>query len=351
MLNKLLNSLGLERRNSFSDGVVTALLNRANAGSVGAQATAAVEACSSLVARAFAAAEVTAPTPWGAALTPEFLSACGRALIRYGQFTAYISRREAFTILIPCHSVSLSGGARPSTWRYRLSLAGPSETFTRQNVEPSNVIHVRYQIDASKPWEGIGPLQAAVLSGTLSSATVNALGLEASGPCGYLLPVAGESDPTALVADLKALKGQLAVVESQRSAFATGPANAGPGSDEWEPRRFGPTPPVALVQQARLASEEIYAACGLSGVFSESQQGNAAREAWRRALFGVLQPLGNILLHELQAKLSPEISLAWTELRASDLSGRARAFQSMTGAGMDIARAAALSGLMESDAP
>jgi hypothetical protein len=35
---------------------------------------------------------------------------------------------------------------------------------------------------------------------------------------------------------------------------------------------------------------------------------------------------------------------------ASDLSGRARAFQSMVGGGMDVSKAAALAGLMDADA-
>ena len=45
----------------------------------------------------------------------------------------------------------------------------------------------------------------------------------------------------------------------------------------------------------------------------------------------------------------PGLRLVWDELRASDLAGRARAFQSMVGAGMDIAKAAALPGLTEAE--
>ena len=41
-----------------------------------------------------------------------------------------------------------------------------------------------------------------------------------------------------------------------------------------------------------------------------------------------------------------DIALDWDELRASDIAGRARAFQSMVGAGMDLAKAAGLAGLM-----
>ena len=40
------------------------------------------------------------------------------------------------------------------------------------------------------------------------------------------------------------------------------------------------------------------------------------------------------------------MTLSWQEVRASDLSGRARAFQSMVGGGMAIAEAVAVAGLM-----
>ena len=58
------------------------------------------------------------------------------------------------------------------------------------------------------------------------------------------------------------------------------------------------------------------AVCGLNAGLWGGSQAAAVREAWRLCLFGVLSPLGR---------------LVESELRASDLSGRARAFQSMVG--------------------
>ena len=112
--------------------------------------------------------------------------------------------------------------------------------------------------------------------------------------------------------------------------------------------RFGAEPPASMVQLLSAASQEIYSACGLhQGLWS----GDAAstREAWRLALFGVLSPLGKLVEAELRDKLDDEVSLSWTELRASDLSGRARAFQSMVGGGMPIDQAVAVAGLMVED--
>ena len=70
---------------------------------------------------------------------------------------------------------------------------------------------------------------------------------------------------------------------------------------------------------------------------------------WRLTLFGVLSPLGKKVERELQDNLEDSITLSWQELRASDLCGRARAFQSMVNGGMGVERAAALAGLMMED--
>ena len=71
----------------------------------------------------------------------------------------------------------------------------------------------------------------------------------------------------------------------------------------------------------------------------------ALREAWRIALFGVVPPLGKMVQAELAAKLDDDITLGWTEMRASDLSGRARAFGSLVKSGLSIAAAAAEAGI------
>ena len=57
--------------------------------------------------------------------------------------------------------------------------------------------------------------------------------------------------------------------------------------------------------------------------------------------------MANIILEELRSKLEvPDLKFGFQELRASDLAGRARAFQSMTTSGMEAGKAAALSGLV-----
>ena len=101
-------------------------------------------------------------------------------------------------------------------------------------------------------------------------------------------------------------------------------------------------------KQLELSSREIWAAVGFNASLFEGSQAAAVREAWRLALFGVLAPLGRLVESELRGKLG-DVTLDWRELRASDLSGRARAFQSMVGGGMPVADAVAIAGLMVED--
>lgn len=108
--------------------------------------------------------------------------------------------------------------------------------------------------------------------------------------------------------------------------------------------RLGAEPPGSLVSQAELATKEVLAACGVSPALFDAKSATGAREAWRQLLFGTVAPLGRIVTAELQGKLHSDIMITWQELRASDIQGRARAFQSLTGGGMDAGKAAEIVG-------
>ena len=77
--------------------------------------------------------------------------------------------------------------------------------------------------------------------------------------------------------------------------------------------------------------------------------GRGSREAYRQALFGVISPLGKLVESELRDRLEADIKITWGEARGADISGRARAFQSLVGGGMDIQNAAAASGVLIKD--
>ena len=115
---------------------------------------------------------------------------------------------------------------------------------------------------------------------------------------------------------------------------------------ELKSQRFGAEPPQSLVNLHEIAGREVMAACGFNAALFGAGGSAGTREAWRLALFGVLSPLGRKVEAELQLKMEDDVTITWGELRASDLSGRARAFQSMVVGGKSVEEASAIAGLM-----
>ena len=333
------------RDDSYADTLIAALVARVQGKTALAlpSATSALEACAGLVGRGFMAAEVAGRPALVDAITPACMELIGRSLIRIGQVVFLIDTTGGRLRLLPAETHDVQGGPMPDEWEYRLTLAGPSRTLTYDYVPASSVLHFRYAADASRPWLGNGPIQVAALAGKLSAETANVLADESSGPVGSLLgiPKDGDDDSvTSLKADIRNAAGRVALLE-------TGDwDNAGSASVNLKAQRFGAEPPQSLVNLMEIASREVINACGLNVALFGMGNAAAVREAWRLALFGVLSPLGKLVEAELQAKLEDAVTIGWQELRASDLSGRARAMQSMVGAGMELSKAVAISGLM-----
>ena len=336
------------RDDSYSDTLIAALLSRAQGKTLAIPtATAALEACAGTVGRGFAASEVSGPDALARALTPGVLELVGRSLIRRGEVVFLIETTAGKLRLIPAETHDVEGSPFPEEWEYKLTLGGPSRTVTYDYVPAASVLHFKYAVDASTPWRGNGPVQVAALAGKLSAETVRALADESSGPVGRLLgiPVDGaDATVEGLKADIKNAAGRVALLETGDWGNAGGDTKV-----DLKTERFGAEPPASLVQLVTIASQEVYSACGLNQALWGGSQAAAVREAWRLCLFGVLSPLGRMVESELQDKLEDTVTLSWQELRASDLSGRARAFQSMVGGGMAVAEAMSVAGLMVED--
>lgn len=334
----------LEAR-SYTDAITAALLSTAAGDTtVKATATGALEACAGFWGRALAAAEVDASDRARMVLSPACLNLLGRTLIAHGEMLLLIRVRMGELRLYPAQSWDVYGDPDPRTWRYRVTLGGASTIETYEDVPAASVVHVQYSFDPREPWRGQSPLTVARLAGRLSAETMAALGDEASGPRGSFMPVPVDGqDPTiaTMKADARNAKGAMLFAELGDWDNAGGRRAAG-----WMQQRFGADPPVGLVELAKRASMEVYAACGLSMALFDESDGTSKREAYRQALHGSIAPVGRIVADELSRKLDEEISLDWTELRAADIAGRARAFQSLVGGGMDIAAAAAASGIL-----
>ena len=166
--------------------------------------------------------------------------------------------KKAELRLIPCGSWDVRGGWEPESWFYRVDTFGPSGNVT-VFVPGSKILHCMFSYDPARPWLGLSPLQWASLTGTLAANLESKLGEEAGGSVGHLLPVpqdAGASDDDeddeaadkpldALRSDLANLKGRTALVETTSSGWGEG-RGAAPAFGDWQPRRFGASPPQTL---------------------------------------------------------------------------------------------------------
>ena len=197
-------------RRSYESLVVAGLEAQASAVLVPV-AVAAVEAAAGVWSRAFGAAEIEGGR---GAITPAVLGSIGRRLIRTGESVHLIDVDLGGHVrLLDVAQHDVTGGSSPGSWRYRVTVAGPSAT-TYRVTGADGVCHVRYSVDGAAPWRGRGPLSWASVTGRLAAAVEVALADETGGPVGHLIPVpadtGGEDDDpfAALKRDIRALRGK-----------------------------------------------------------------------------------------------------------------------------------------------
>ena len=150
-----------------------------------------------------------------------------------------------------------------------------------------------------------------------------------------------ETDPLAeLRADIRRARGKALLMETTAAGWGEGAA-AAPRKD-WQAQRLGPNPPGQHGGRHGAGFTEVLAACGIPPGMFQKMGDSGQREAYRRFVTLTIEPLGRMVGAELSAKLETKIGLDFSGLFAHDLAGRARAFQSMVGAGMDPGKAAGL---------
>ena len=335
-----------ELRQDFTQSVVDRIVAQVTAGgdaNVGATAAAAI--ASGIMSRSFASASVE-PSRERTGLTPNVLADIGAAFVVAGESVWMIEVSRGAVSLIRASSWDVEG-AGPVDWRYRLTLPGPSGSIER-NVPDEAVLHPRINTLSSEPHRGRSPLALAGLSALALANAERQLNEELSGPVGRLIPAPldtiGPEALDALEASLSTLKGRSALVPSMSREWT---GTTGMGSGDWQSRRIGADPPDSVVKLRADGHNAVLAAAGVPPqLFAAGSQANASREALRQFLHVTVSPLARILEVEAAAKLSADVTLDFTALHASDVQGRARAFQSLVAGGMDITQAAAASGIL-----
>ena len=326
------------RAENYTEAIIAQLLDSANADTVASGTTAAEETVVGLFGRAFASATVTPPGPVADSLSPRVLAMMGRDLAEYGESVWGIEVDLGRLSLAHASSYAVEG---MQEWVYKLDHSYPDGVVSR-TLPASRVIHLRYGEGGSQPWKGIGPLRQASTTRRLTANLESRLADESGARSGYLLPVPQVS--AELQADLNKLKGKTVLVEA-RQDFPEGQS----GKKVMEPVRLGFSPPQTLEMLRLSVNRSLLVAAGVPSAMLGGDA-NEMREGYRQFLHGTILPVSKLVLSELREKLdSPDLSLEFSDLMASDIAGRARAFGSLVTGGMDIERAAALSGLLASE--
>ena len=334
------------RSSSYTDLIIAGLEARADGSTSNVRALAALEIAGGLWSRSLASATVEPATAALAGLTPSVLSDIGTQLCRHGEALYTLSVEGGRVVLHQVASFDVQGDYNPRSWRYTVTQSGPTSTTTRR-LTADELVHFRLSCDPGQPWRGRSPMSRCPETAALASALETRLAQEASGPVGSLLSVPESSDPDGdALSDLRTgiagAKGAPVLHETTVKGYGD-PGNA-PHND-LRPTRFGAAWPSAVAELRDPISQSVMLACGIPTALVSNSDGTAAREGLRRFLTTTIKPIARIIETELRAKLDPAAELSFSELAASDITGKSRAVGSLVKAGMSIDDARAVAGL------
>ena len=342
-----------ERRSSggdYSDIIIRLAEAQAAGTAADSASTAAVEAVSGALARAFAGADVQGPDFARQAVSPAFLALVGRDLVRRGQ-SLHVIRvgADGRVRLAPAADWHFEGGTDdPDSWICRATTYGPAASITR-TLPSSGVVFVTWAVTAGTPYAGTGPLSWASTTARLAAQSERSISDEVSGPVAQILPVpsdggdGSDDDPLAqLKLDITGAKGRAVLTETTSAGWGEG-RQAAPAAD-WKPQRLGPAPTEAQARIARDSFERVLAACGYPVSLGIDADGTSQREALRRWHLGTVAPLARILEDELSRKLETEVRLKFDSYPL-DMVSRAQVVSKLVQAGVALDTATMAVGL------
>lgn len=333
---KFLQNLFQTRQADASDVVINAILNQFSDVVTDATETAAVETAAGIIGRAFASATINT----SAGITKRNLFDIGRSLVRTGEFVALDFTEGLTQVQIK----EMAGRYDRRDFIYDLRINTPSGE-REGKYRGDEVVHIVYTHNDLTPFRGTPAHKIANLTSMMLFNLQSALKYELGTPQGFILPIPTRDGGSATLDNLRntiaQMKGRVATVESAQSLANT---QGFQSQREWNTVRLGANPPETLIALLKNLREEIINLWIPIALINSN--GGSSREAWRQFLFGTIAPIANLITEEIQSKIDPEFNLQFDELRASDITGRARAFNSLVSGGMDLTQAASLSGIL-----
>ena len=336
--------LGLSSVGGYEQQIINAV-DTGVASGIRDTAFAALEHAAGLVGRSLTVATVQGTD----LLKPDTLRDIGRDLILRGE-SVYLfglgpTLRQSLTRVA---WTQVFGDHNPESWRYDLTLTGPT-TSTTKRYRYGEVMHPRYATSPLMPWSGISPLRQAALTGKLASTLEASLGREASVPVKRVAPVP-TGTPNAYVEyvreSFRDLVGIFALPETTKQAFGAGQSSA-PQRNDYDFKRVGPEPTQAEVMLYGVVYAAVLNTCGVPSALSGMQGstgGALLREAIRIFQSHTMDPLCRIIESEASRVLETKVTL---RLPASPEATRirAQAIKVLKESGIPIAEARTIAGL------
>ena len=200
------------------------------------EALAVSEVCAGLYSRAFAQADFSGVS---VSLYPDLMALVGRCLLSSGEVILYLgSENNRLAEPVPAASWDIAGaGHDPLGWRYRVAVGAPSGQ-REYNASALDVLHFRINANPAQPWKGRSPFEVASTTTFVASLIESHLRAEFKLPTGGILALPSGTDDQSvpnLKADLKALSGQVLLLESMASGWGTRHASRTPAGVRIKP--------------------------------------------------------------------------------------------------------------------
>ena len=296
----------------------------------------------SLTLLGHAAGVATLTSQHSGSLQPH-LSTIARSMVDTGQSDWLISvGSTGEVVLLPVTTVAVTGSPDPRTWRYQLTMPGPSEAVTLQRPGEA-ILSFRMRVDQNTPWKG-KPAITATGTGELLCRLESQMIAESKVSPTRVLTGGAVTEQSGDISKTVSAGGIVTLIQAISSREDPHGLKAGVIKNEVT------APSVSL--HTKLST----AICGAMGCPSDlvlgSSSESGSRESFRRLASTTIGNILTTISREWEFKMGTTLEWDLDRLRSSDEVSRARAtgsranaVQRLVQSGVDLPQALALAGI------